>query len=121
MATATLTLFLGLLALTSTILSFNADARPQPSDEDLGTIIGPHQTSFDDEIGIVIGPHATVDDEDIDMDMGTTVGPQTNLNDDDLGTIIGPEFEIHKQDFPADFIFGTSVSAYQVNIHINTL
>ncbi|CAE6026083.1 unnamed protein product [Arabidopsis arenosa] len=115
MATATLTLFLGLLALTSTILSFNADARPQPRDEDLGTVIGPHQTSFDDEVGIVIGPHATVDDdEDMDMDMGTSVGPHTNLNDDDLGTIIGPEYEIHKQDFPEDFIFGTSVSAYQV-------
>lgn len=122
MATATLTLFLGLLALTSTILSFNADARPQPRDEDLGTVIGPHQTSFDDEVGIVIGPHATVDDdEDMDMDMGTSVGPHTNLNDDDLGTIIGPEYEIHKQDFPEDFIFGTSVSAYQVNIHIYTL
>ncbi|KAL0770879.1 hypothetical protein Bca101_036030 [Brassica carinata] len=58
MATTTLTLFLGVLALKST-LSFNAEARPQPSDEDLG-------------------------------------------------------FEIHKQDFPKDFIFGTAVSAFQV-------
>lgn len=115
MATATLTLYIGFLALTSTILSFRAEARPQPSDEDLGTIIGPH-TSFDDEIGIVIGPHANVDEED--MDMGTVVGPHVNLDDDELGTIIGPEFEIHRHDFPKDFIFGTSVSAYQVNIHI---
>ncbi|CAF2096058.1 BnaA05g35070D [Brassica napus] len=58
MATTTLTLFLGVLALKST-LSFNAEARPQPSDEDL-------------------------------------------------------EFEIHKHDFPKDFIFGTAVSAFQV-------
>ncbi|KAL1221805.1 Beta-glucosidase 33 [Cardamine amara subsp. amara] len=110
MATATLTLFLGFLTLTSTVLSFNAEARPQPSDEDLGTVIGPH-TSFDDELGTVIGPHANVDDKD--MDMGTIVGPHANL-DDELGTIIGPEFEIHRHDFPEDFIFGTSVSAYQV-------
>ncbi|KAF8108787.1 hypothetical protein N665_0104s0102 [Sinapis alba] len=100
MATTTLTLLLGFLALMST-LSFNAEARPQPSDEDLGIVIGPHGT-FEDELGIVIGPEES---EDI---------PQVNLDDDDLGTIIGPEYEVHKSDFPDDFIFGTSVSAYQV-------
>ncbi|CAH2059712.1 unnamed protein product [Thlaspi arvense] len=100
MATTTLiTLFLGFLALTST-LSFNAEARPQPSDEDLGTVIGPH-TRFDDDLGTVIGP------EEIEA-------PHANLDDEDLGTIIGPEYEIHRRDFPDDFIFGTSVSAYQV-------
>lgn len=101
--TTTLTLFLGFLALTTT-LSFNAEARPQPSDEDLGIVIGPHNT-FEDDLGTVIGPEES---EDI---------PQVNLDDEDLGTIIGPEFEVHKKDFPDDFIFGTSVSAYQVNIH----
>ncbi|KAJ0240183.1 Beta-glucosidase 33 [Hirschfeldia incana] len=104
MATTTLTLFLGVLAMTST-LSFNAEARPQPSDEDLGIVIGPN-TGSDDDLGIVIGPHVS---DDLDMD-----GPHTNLDDEDLGTIIGPEFEIHKDDFPEDFIFGTSVSAFQV-------
>ncbi|CAF1822353.1 unnamed protein product [Brassica oleracea] len=104
MATTTLTLFLGVLALTS-ILSFNAEARPQPSDEDLGIVIGPN-TGLDDDLGIVIGPHVS---EDLDM-----VGPHTNLEDEELGTIIGPEFEIHKHDFPKDFIFGTAVSAFQV-------
>ncbi|KAG2327774.1 hypothetical protein Bca52824_010502 [Brassica carinata] len=104
MATTTLILFLGVLALTST-LSFNAEARPQPSDEDLGIVIGPN-TGSDDDLGIVIGPHVS---GDLDMD-----GPNTNLDDEDLGTIIGPEFEIHKHDFPEDFIFGTSVSAFQV-------
>ncbi|CDY52550.1 BnaA05g35090D [Brassica napus] len=104
MATTTLTLFLGVLALTST-LSFNAEARPQPSDEDLGIVIGPN-TGLDDDLGIVIGPHVS---EDSDM-----VGPHTNLDDEELGTIIGPEFEIHKHDFPKDFIFGTAVSAFQV-------
>ncbi|KAL0671071.1 hypothetical protein Bca4012_033775 [Brassica carinata] len=98
--TTTLTLLLGFLALLST-LSFNAEARPQPSDEDLGIVIGPH-TTFEDDLGIVIGPEES---EDI---------PQVNLDDEDLGTIIGPEFEVHKSDFPDDFIFGTSVSAYQV-------
>ncbi|CAN7010163.1 unnamed protein product [Brassica oleracea var. botrytis] len=105
MATTTLTLFLGVLALKST-LSFNAEARPQPSDEDLGIVnIGPN-TGSDDNLGIVIGPHVS---EDLDM-----IGPHTNLDDEELGTIIGPEFEIHKQDFPKDFIFGTAVSAFQV-------
>lgn len=112
MAKATLTLFLGVLALTSIILSFNAEARPQPSDEDLGIVIGPHSHTStnldDDELGIVIGPHEILDDE-----------THVNLDDDDVGTIIGPEFEIHRHDFPEDFIFGTSVSAYQVKIHIN--
>uniref|UniRef100_A0A0D3BSN1 thioglucosidase n=1 Tax=Brassica oleracea var. oleracea TaxID=109376 RepID=A0A0D3BSN1_BRAOL len=102
MATTTLTLFLGVLALKST-LSFNAEARPQPSDEDLGVVnIGPN-TGY---LGIVIGPHVS---EDLGM-----IGPHTNLDDEELGTIIGPEFEIHKQDFPKDFIFGTAVSAFQV-------
>ena len=104
--TTTLTLFLGFLALTTT-LSFNAEARPQPSDEDLGIVIGPN-TGLDDDLGIVIGPHVS---EDLDM-----VGPRTNLEDEELGTIIGPEFEIHKHDFPKDFIFGTAVSAFQVSI-----
>ncbi|VVB07357.1 unnamed protein product [Arabis nemorensis] len=99
MATLILTHFLAFLALTST-LRFIAEARPQPSDEDLGTVFGPH-TGFDDELGTVIGPHSDEDNKG-------------NLDDEDLGTIIGPEFEIHKDDFPEDFIFGTSVSAYQV-------
>ncbi|CAN7010173.1 unnamed protein product [Brassica oleracea var. botrytis] len=94
MATTTLTLFLGVLALKST-LSFNAEARPQPSDEDLGIVnIGPN-TGSDDNLGIVIGPHVS---EDLDM-----IGPHTNLDDEELGTIIGPEFEIHKHDFPQRF------------------
>ncbi|CAN8315793.1 unnamed protein product [Cochlearia groenlandica] len=89
MANSSLMLFLGYLALTCT-LSFEAEARPEPSDEDLGTVIGPY-TNFDDELGTVIGPHTNLDDDD----------------DDD-------DFKIHKNDFPQDFIFGTSVSAYQV-------
>ncbi|ESQ51872.1 hypothetical protein EUTSA_v10016402mg [Eutrema salsugineum] len=105
MATTILTLFLGFLAITST-LNFNAEARPQPIDEDYGTIIGPH-TNLDDDFGTIVGPHANLDDDEL----GTIVGPFANL-DDDVGTIIGPH--VHRDNFPDDFIFGTSVSAYQV-------
>lgn len=107
--TTTLTLFLGLLALMST-LCFIAEARPQPIDEDFGTIIGPH-TRYEDDFGTLIGPN-------VNEDTGNTAIPHPNLDDDDLGTVIGPDFEVHKKDFPKDFIFGTSVSAYQVNIRI---
>ncbi|CAA7049474.1 unnamed protein product [Microthlaspi erraticum] len=89
-------------------LCFIAEARPQPSDDDddFGTIIGPH-TRDEDDFGTLIGPNVNENTTIIAL-------PHPNLDDDDFGTIIGPDFEVHKRDFPKDFIFGTSVSAYQV-------
>ncbi|XP_010542993.1 PREDICTED: beta-glucosidase 33-like [Tarenaya hassleriana] len=82
----TLSLLLGLLALLS-FLSLTG-ARP-------------HRHFDEEELGIVLGPHEFPDDD--------------NTEDDDLGDIIGPhEVEVKRSDFPDDFIFGTSVSAYQV-------
>ena len=53
MATTTLTLFLGVLALKST-LSFNAEARPQPSDEDLEFEIHKHDFPKDFIFGTAV-------------------------------------------------------------------